>query len=184
MPTMRASAAIRPQTRECAVSEPRLQGLRSGPGFLRGCDCLLRLRPGLPLRHVAAASAYSPVLVSRMADLPQSQDAAGKFRAARPNLLEQRRSAALHRAPFEGPLDGTLVPGVGMPDRCGSHLPAVVWMDTLRDCDRQPADLSCLRVWHPRGQLPLGQHNGAAGFQHCLLYTSPSPRDRTRSRMT
>ena len=28
-----------------------------------------------------------------------------------------------------------------------------------------------------------GQESGGAGAQGCLLYTSPSPRDRTRSRM-
>src|SRR5665811_2174738 len=37
---------------------------------------------------------------------------------------------------------------------------------------------------HPVNQLCPGQHPAGVAQQHfCLLYTSPSPRDRTRSRM-
>ena len=45
---------------------------------------------------------------------------------------------------------------------------------------------------HPMGQIPAMRHEGLELFESmaiaryidtCLLYTSPSPRDRTRSRM-
>jgi len=35
----------------------------------------------------------------------------------------------------------------------------------------------------PLGKIRLRQSGGSGGHKGCLLYTSPSPRDRTRSRM-
>ena len=36
---------------------------------------------------------------------------------------------------------------------------------------------------HPFPFMYLGAKHMVTGYDHCLLYTSPSPRDRTRSRM-
>jgi len=50
---------------------------------------------------------------------------------------------------------------------------------------------NCTGVWHTimgrsllrRGEVTMGDVFRAGGYRTCLLYTSPSPRDRTRSRM-
>ena len=71
--------------------------------------------------------------------------------------------------------------------------PVVLWRDSegavlaLADqCPHRGARLSLGRVT-PQGQLECPYHGWqfAAGGQctHCLLYTSPSPRDRQKSRM-
>ena len=74
---------------------------------------------------------------------------------ARPgrHFLEQRRAAALHRAPLQDALDRTLVSRLGLPDRRGCHVSLVVRLDTLRDRSRQSGNLSRIRFRHPRRQL-------------------------------
>ena len=44
--------------------------------------------------------------------------------------------------------------------------------------------LGRLITWHESLELARKMNEGKfAGYNNCLLYTSPSPRDRTRSRM-
>eukprot|EP00656_Telonema_subtile_P014444 TRINITY_DN17404_c0_g1_i1.p1 TRINITY_DN17404_c0_g1~~TRINITY_DN17404_c0_g1_i1.p1 ORF type:complete len:110 (+),score=23.90 TRINITY_DN17404_c0_g1_i1:3-332(+) len=49
----------------------------------------------------------------------------------------------------------------------------------------QEHKLRCVLLWECRVDVlkKLGDKNQLTDLQHCLLYTSPSPRDRTRSRM-
>ena len=47
------------------------------------------------------------------------------------HFLEQRRAAALHRAPLQDALDRALVSCLGLPARRGGHLSFIVWLDSL-----------------------------------------------------
>ena len=59
--------------------------------------------------------------------------------------------------------------------RLSPLLPAIEFVDLMSD-DAREADIAL--VWTPPRRRPH-QRN----IRLCLLYTSPSPRDRTRSRM-
>ena len=55
----------------------------------------------------------------------------------------------------------------------------------LYDHDLVGADDALAQLVLPLSQLPKARDGdrASAPVEHCLLYTSPSPRDRTRSRM-
>ena len=62
------------------------------------------------------------------------------------------------------------------------HLAKKGWSDVVL-IERK--ELTSGSTWHAAGLLPLFNMSYSVGQLHkyCLLYTSPSPRDRTRSRM-
>ena len=68
------------------------------------------------------------------------------------------------------------------------HLAKKGWTDVVM-VERK--DLTSGSTWHAAGLLPLFNmsysvgklHQYSVDFYHCLLYTSPSPRDQRGSRM-
>ena len=112
--------------------------------------------------------------VDRAASAPLVRDASGRFRAVPQEVLVIRRYSANWAAPVDQPINPW---DLAEPDaaRMGGTLPGTVLEGKVAD------DF----VVHFRnndqraGMLPAERIHSL----HCLLYTSPSPRDRTRSRM-
>ena len=86
-------------------------------------------------------------------------------------------SDALDILKFDGAVQDTLAELRG---KWGAQVPAL--LDERFDA----IGIQYMKLPHEKGAAALGQELSAFGwalYNLCLLYTSPSPRDRTRSRM-
>ena len=150
----------------------RFLGVLGGMGPLATADFLAKL---VAVRPAQGDQAHLPVLVWGDCEVPDRTAAlAGLGSSPLPALLAGARF-----------LDACGVGAICMPCNTAHH-----WMDELRQACEAPwidmiqACVSGIRQVQPAvrsvGVLTTA---GAAAVDLCLLYTSPSPRDRQKSRM-
>ena len=145
------------------VAQPA--AFRRGAHRLHVRDALRRVRDQLSLRDVAAASAHTHVLAPRVASVlltartGRQHGQSGTPRAA--GVCRQR----VHLPARPAPRARALADHVGLPDRCGDHVPARLGLDSLRDGPWRPAHVPDVRVRHSDAGLPSRVRHSLRLFQ-------------------